>query len=142
MADWIEHAESCLVAVEPNTDLANKVSREFMPRDDYPLIGTLASDAIALGNVNAAIRLVEALFPGWGYQVGRPLTVRSPCGWYASVFRERREHEPMHPFPGSFTQCSGDDTPWRYAADPALAIMAALCRALAANEPGTSALAA
>lgn len=147
--DWTAYAERCLKAPKPDeTDnedlrqLCRDICKEMMPRDDYPSIACRMSNAIVIGEVGAAVELVEHLFPGWGYQVGRPLTVRSPCGWYASVFRERRNGEPFHPHPGHYNQDGGIDNPWRYANSAALAIMAALCRVLAVEEPGATAIAA
>lgn len=154
MSNWTAFAERCLAAPKDDPDgpvneelrsLCRDICRELMSRDDidYPAIGTLVSDAVTLAKIDGAVRLIEALFPGWGYQVGRPLTVRAPCGWYASIFRERRASEPLHPHPGSFAQDGRDGkTPWRYANSPALALMAALCRVMAANQPGASAIAA
>ena len=146
MTDWKDFAERCLIASEPDVTLANEIAKAFMPRDDYPTVGTMVSSAIAIGSVCAALGAVEHLFPGWGCQVGHPLRARSPCGWYASIFRERRHGESLYPFAGSFSQDrdfrSDAREAARYAADPALAIMAALCRTLADTEPGTSALAA
>lgn len=150
MTDWTAFAERCLAAPMDDPDgavneelraLCREICLELMSRDDYPLIGTLMSGAVTLGKIDDAVRLIEELFPGWGYQVGKPLTVRSPCGWYASIFRERRGGEPPHPHPGSFDQDGRDGkTPWRYANSPALALMAALFRVMAANAPGASAL--
>src|SRR4051812_24868782 len=116
MTDWTAFAERCLAA--PRDDhpdgpvnevlrsLAREICHELMPRDDidYPSVGTRMSEAVTLGDTGAALALIEELFPGWGYQVGRPLTVRSPCGWYASVFRERRSAELRGPLAGMFTQ--------------------------------------
>lgn len=148
MTDWNSLAERCLAAPAPTADhdeelsgILRDICTALMPRDDYPTVGTLATDAIGIGRTDAAIRLVEHLFPGWGYQVGKPLTARRPCGWYASVFRERQKFEPMHPHPGHFTH-DGEGNRRRYANNAALAIMAALCRVMATEEPGTSALAA
>lgn len=147
MTDWSAYAERCLKAPNPDeTDgdelrlLCSAICKELMLRDDYPSIACRVNNAIVIGRLNSAIDLVEHLFPGWGYQVGRPLTVREPCGCYASIFRERRNGEPFHPHPGSYNQDGGVNTPWRYANSPALAIMAALCRTLAIESPGASAL--
>jgi hypothetical protein len=155
MTDWTAFAERCLAA--PRDDdpdgpvnevlrsLAREISHELMPRDDidYPSVGTRMSEAVTLGDAGAALALIEELFPGWGYQVGRPLTVRSSCGWYASVFRERRSAELRGPLAGMFTQDGRKDTEQaRYANSPSMALMAALCRVLAAEQPGASAIAA
>jgi hypothetical protein len=155
MTDWTAFAERCLTAPRdddpdgPVNEVLRSLSREIcyelMPRDDidYPSVGTRISDATVLGDTGAALALIEELFPGWGYQVGRPLTVRSPCGWYASVFRERRASEADGPLAGMFTQDGRRDTgAARYANSPAMALIAALCRVLAAEQPGASAIAA
>lgn len=150
MTNWTDIADRCLTAPKPDDQdreelntLSRDICEAFMPRDDYPSLGVRVSNAVVLGHVGSAIELVEHLFPGWGYQVGRPLSVRSGCGWYASVFRERRPGDDFV-YGGSFSQDGKrkSSDPNRYANDPALAIMAALCRVLAAHEAGTSALAA
>lgn len=149
MTDWTAFAERCLTAPRPDrqdrddlTTLCRDICKALMARDDYPSVGTRANNAIVLGDVRAAIELIEQLYPGWGYQVGRPLTVRAPCGWYASIFRERRTGEKLNPLGGlySHTGFKPTDRGYRYADDPALALMAALCRVLARYEPGESAL--
>lgn len=147
---WRNAGLRCLVASAPDerenpalTTLANDICRQLMARDDYPTLGTLAYDAVVLGNINSAVRLIEHLFPGWGYQVGRPLTARKPCGWYSSVFREKRDGE-VGVLAGMWPQDGRRQGSMvsQYANDPALALMAALCYALADNEVGASAIAA
>lgn len=133
--DWSTMADTCLLASAPNSELARLISKPFMPREDYPTVGTLISFAVANGNIGEAFLLVEHLFPGWGVQVGRPLTARRPCGWYACIFRESSAL-----LDGMYGQDSRAVKPSRYAAEPALAIVAALCRVLADFEPGTSAI--
>lgn len=153
MTDWNALAERCLLAPKSHDSsddelkaISGEICLALMPRDDYPSIATRIDGAVRLGNVGAAIELVEQLYPGWGYQVGRPLTVRSPCGWYASVFRERRPDDKYHPFSGSYghdiREGEAGYRAMRYANDPALALIAAFCRLMAVEQPGTTALAA
>lgn len=147
---WMSMGMRCRTATAPNehdnpglSTIAGDMCKQLMARDDYPTIGTLISQAIVLGNINSAVKLIETLFPGWGYQVGRPLTVRKPCGWYASVFRERRASDTGGPLAGMWPQDGRrNGGPAQYADDPALALVAALCYVLAENEAGTSAIAA
>jgi hypothetical protein len=143
--DWNEMAEQCLTSPPNNVALSRFICKALMARDDYPLVGTLIANAIASDLLGSAIELVQHLFPGWGMQVGIPLTARSPSGWYASVFREKREGEHGH-LSGRFRQDSSEPDPvvkgarWRYASSPALALVAALLRVLACHEAGSPAV--
>lgn len=146
---WLNAGSRCVDSSAPTeqhnpilTTLANDIGKELMSREDYPEVAMLAHTAITIGDINPAVSLIERLFPGWGYNVGRPLTVRSPCGWYARVFRERRWNEYGH-HDGMWVQdgTRRSSGPRQYANGAALALMAALCYALADNEPGASALA-
>jgi hypothetical protein len=143
---WIALAERLLAieTVREVSDLAREFSVMFIARRDYPAVGTLAARAVDQFDVDAAIELIRHLFPGWGMQVGVPLTCRSPSGWYASIFRERRTETFMsRPLEGMYRQDSNDPAgrgPMRYAAAAAPALLAALCRVLAEHAPGTSAI--
>lgn len=88
------------------------------------------------GSIDAALALVERRLPGWGVQVGHPLRRAAggvgsdDTGWYASVFRARRPDEPLM---GDwlYSQSPQRDSTkpgYKYAANGALAILAALLR--------------
>lgn len=91
-------------------------------------------------SLDAVLALTEAVLPGWGHQVGRPLQQYGATGWYASVFRERKEGE-VGFMPGHFSHeghcIKPPDVAWvgrRYEPSPARALLLATLHALA-SEP-------
>lgn len=87
-------------------------------------------------SLDAALALVERLLPGWGRQVGSPLSKPAgygdAVGFYASVFRERRPGEPGF-WPGCYDQAGALADPPNvrpYAPTAPMAILRALLAAL------------
>lgn len=126
------------------TDLAERVLAESDPtnidyslwRDIYDALHEVPPHVTLSQELNAAtmFKVIEQILPEWGVQVGHPIRSYAPYGWYASVFRGASARSETYQRV-SFSQDGSDHTMNRYAATPANALLACLCRALASLEP-------
>lgn len=114
-----------------------RISDPVIGSEDANLLGSAyyCHPAPILRSLDAAIALVEAKLPGWGWQTGCPLPYNKPREFYASVWRNglhvghdgwtREDGKPLPPRP----------SPAIYAPTPALALIAALLAALEERKP-------